>query len=142
MALVAAAENAQDIASVFHKFLEPVSEYSTEVTGLISECFAISSALHELAETIQDQRYSGRFINIREDVQITVRSLEYTFTDVHRLFGGLGRTTITISAGYRAVWRAIEDHFLLESRNTLCARLKFYRQFLQNLLDILTKGFA
>lgn len=143
MALIATAETAEDVASVFHKFLEPVSESSTQITGLISECFALSSALRELANAIQDPRNRGRYANVADDVQMTVSSVDYTFSDVHRLFGGLGRSThLTISAGYRAVWREMEDHFYNESRNTLCERLEFYKRFLKDLTGVIIEGFA
>ena len=138
MALVASAETAQDIASVFHKFLDPVSEQSTEITGLISQCFAISSALRELSEVIADV---GLPADVREDLQTLLRSLEYTFKDVHRLFGGVGRTThISPSAGYRHVWREIETHFHDESRNTLQVRLKFYCKFLDDMIIFIDEG--
>jgi hypothetical protein len=141
LALIASAENAQDIASGFSKFLKPVSENSTEITGLISECFAISSALRELDEAISDPRLQGRRAHVKEDVRILLRSLEYTFKDVHHLFGGLGRTNhISVSAGYRQVWREIETHFHEESRNTLAVRLKFYRRFLEDMIYIIWDG--
>lgn len=143
MSLIATAETAQDIASALNKFLEPVSESSAQITRLISECFAISSALRELANAIPDPRYRGGYASISEDVQIALRSLEYTFADVHRLFGGLGRAThLTTSASYRAVWRDIEDHFQVESRSTLCVRLEGYTRFLLDLIDIVIEGFV
>lgn len=143
MALIAAAETAEDVASGFHRFLEPVPEISTQITGLVSECFAISSALRELANAIQEPRNRGRYPNVADDVQMTVSSVDYTFSDVHRFFGGLGRSThLSVSAGYRAVWREIEDHFHNESRNTLFERLEFYKRFLKDLTDIIIEGFA
>lgn len=141
MALLASAESAQDIASVFNKFLDPVAEHSAEITGLISVCFALSSALRELAEAISDPRLQARQINIKEDLQTLLRSLDYTFKDVNRLFGGLGRTTaISPSAGYRQVWREVESHFQEESNNTLSVRLKFYRMFLDDMISIIYEG--
>lgn len=141
MTLVASAETAQDIASVFNKFLDPVPEHSAEITGLISVCFALSSALRELAEVLLDPRLQSRQDLIKADLQTLLRSLGYTFDDVHRLFGGIGRTThISPSAGYRAVWRDVESHFREESNNTLSQRLKFYRMFLDDMIDIIYDG--
>lgn len=141
MALVATAEEAQDIASALNKFLDPVAERSTEITGLISECFAVSSALRQIATAIQDPRYSGRYSSILEDVQMALRSLEFTFNDVHRLFGGLGSLThLSMTAGYRAVWRDIEDHFQEESRTSLSGRLEYFRRFLQDISCIVIEG--
>ena len=141
MALVASAETAQDIASVFNKFLDPVSENSAEITGLISVCFALSSALRALAQAIADPRRQAGYLDIKEDLQTLLRSLDYTFKDVHRLFGGLGRTThISPSAGYRQVWSNIENYFYDESNNTLAVRLKVYQTFLDDLTSIIYDG--
>lgn len=141
MALLASAETAQDVASVFNKFLDPVSEHSAEITGLISVCFALSSALRELAEAFSDPRLQASQIIIKDDLQTLLRSLDYTFKDVHRLFGGLGRTShVSPSAGYRQVWREVESHFQEESNNTLSMRLKFYRMFLDDMICIIYEG--
>lgn len=143
MALIATAENAQDVGSGLNKFLEPVSESSAQITRLISDCFAISSALRQLANAILDPRSGLRYPIISQDVEIAVRSLDYTFNDVHRLLGGLGRTThLTTGVGYRAVWRDIEDHFQVESGSTLDKRLDTYKLYLQDLFDIIIEGFA
>jgi len=129
--LVARAEAAQDIAAALNKFLGPVPNYSTEITALISECFAISSALRELRDAIGDSRYNGGYHEISGDLTITLQSLEYTFHDVRRLFGDLGRADyISQSAAYRSVWQEITAHFMEESGNSLCRRLEFYRRFL------------
>ncbi|KAL9044094.1 MAG: hypothetical protein Q9214_002744 [Letrouitia sp. 1 TL-2023] len=95
MALVATAESARDVAICLDKFLEYLPENSTEITALISECYAISSALRELDTAKEDPRYSRGYGDVHQDVQIVRRSLEYTFHDVHRLFGGLGRSAIS-----------------------------------------------
>ncbi|KAL8785318.1 MAG: hypothetical protein Q9195_008687 [Heterodermia aff. obscurata] len=60
MDLLAQAETAQDVAAGLNRFLDPVPEYSTEITALISECFAISSALRELQTAIGDSRYNSQ----------------------------------------------------------------------------------
>lgn len=143
MALIATAETAQDVASGFNKFLEPVSESSTEITALIGECFSVSSALRELSRAVEDARYTRRYATITEDIRLVLLSLDYTFNDVHRLFGLLGRTTyITVSEGYRQVWREIETKFQSESRNSLCGRLVYYRRFIQELGYYMIDGCA
>ncbi len=140
--LVARAEAAQDIAAGLNKFLGPVPKYSTEITALISECFAISSALRELSTAIGDSRYNSGYHEISEDLTITLQSLEYTFHDVKRLFGDLGRADyISQSAAYRSVWQEITAHFMEESGNSLCRRLEFYRRFLLVLVCVV-EGFA
>ena len=130
-ALIATAESAQDIAAALDKFLNPVSDDSTEITALMSECYAISSALRELNTCRGDLRVNWRYPQVDQDVRLTLQSLEYTFNDVRRLFGGLGSTVHpSQSAAYRAVWEDIKFHFRNESRNTFCQRLEYYRRFL------------
>ena len=128
--LIAVAETAQDIAAGLNEFLDAVPECSTEITALISECFAISSALRELSTAIGDYRYNRQFELIEEDVRTIRLSLDYTFEDVERCFGGLGVST------YREVWRDIDHYFQTESGNTLVARLEHYRNFLIGLTRI------
>lgn len=141
MDLIASAESAQDVAAGLHRFLEPVPESSTEITGLIAECFGVSAALRELGDVIEDARQNRRYATISEDVQLVLRSLDYTFQDVNHLFGGLTRTNhIAQRSGYRQVWRDIEDHFQAESRNTPSMRLEYYKKFLQDLICIMIDG--
>ena len=141
MALIAVAETAQDVASGFNKFLDQVPEYSSEITGLISECFAISSGLRELNTGKDDPRYYRAYNDVRPKVQIVQQSLEYTFRDVLRLFAGLGRPThISTRIAYNQVWREIDDHFWQEGRTSLVKRLENDRLFLQQLTCILMDG--
>ncbi|KAL9609051.1 MAG: hypothetical protein Q9167_006149 [Letrouitia subvulpina] len=115
MALVPTAESARDVAIGLDKFLEHLPENSTEITALISECYAISSALRELNTAKEDPRYARGYGDVYPDVQIVRRSLEYTLHDLHRLFGGLGRSAISNRAAFSSVWRDIEDHFQNEA---------------------------
>lgn len=142
MALIAVAEKAQDIAAGFNKFLDPVPEISTEITGLISECYAISSALRELNNAREDPRYSYDYDFISRDVFTVRQSLDYTFSDVFRLFGGLGRPLSHISNRtlYNQVWREIDDHFYRESHSSLIKRLEYNRLYLQEVTCILIDG--
>lgn len=141
MALIATAESAQDIAAGLNKFLEPVSEHSTEITLLIGECFNISSALRELDEAVGDSRQTRSYALISEDVRAVLQSLDYTFKDVNYLFGGLSRTIhISSSSAYRQVWRDIEKFFYDQSLNTLSVRLEYYKRFLQDLICIIVEG--
>lgn len=139
MNLVATAETAQDVASALNKFLDPVAESSSEITRLISECFAISSLLRGIAAAIRDPRQCSDYPSISEDLRVAVCSIEYTFDDVHRFCGRIVRTS---SSAYRDVWGCIEDHFFKESRNSLIARLEYYKRFLEDLQLILEVGLA
>lgn len=141
MALIAVAETAQDIAAGFNKFLDPVPEISTEITALISECYAISSALRELNNAKEDPRFAYEFDYVSRDVSTVRQSLEYTFHDVFRLFGGLGRPThISNRTAYYQVWREIDDHFYEESHSSLCKRLEYNRLYLHEITCILIDG--
>lgn len=144
MALIAVAEKAQDIAAGFNKFLDPVPEIATEITGLISECYAISSALRELNTATQDPRYAYDYAFVAKDIHTIRYSLDYTFTDVFRLFGGLGRPASHVSnrALYNQVWREIDDYFYRESNSSLCKRLEHNRLYLQEISCILIDGQA
>ena len=136
--LIAKAETAQDIAAAFNKFLEPVSDSSTEITGLISELFAISSSARELSNACSDPRYRGRKILVEEDTRTVLLSIEYTFNDINRLFGGLDRPIyITKREAYRGVWKTIITHFEDESTDPLIQRLESYRRFLLDLAEII-----
>lgn len=139
MNLVETAETAQDVASGFHKFLIPVEESSSEITRLISECFAISSILRNIAATIRDPQYSQDYSNISDHLRVVVCSIEYTFDDVRRFCGRIVRTS---SSAYRDVWKCIETYFLEESRNSLPERLAIYKIFLEDLQMILEDGLA
>ncbi|KAL8818447.1 MAG: hypothetical protein Q9223_002923 [Gallowayella weberi] len=141
MALIGAAEDAQDIAAGFNKFLDPVPEFSAEITALISECYAISSALRELNTAKDDPRYYRDFEYIRNNVDIAQESLNYTFHDVRRLFGGLGRTSaISRRTLFYQVWREIDDFFYHESNISLCKRLEYKRLYLVELTCWLMDG--
>lgn len=139
MNLIETAETAQDVASGLNKFLIPVEESSSVITKLISECFAISSILRDIAATIRDPRYSKVYSNISDDLRLAVSSIEYTFEDVHRFCGRIVRTS---SSAYRDVWKSIEIFFLEESRNSLLERLAIYKRFLEDLQLILDDGLA
>ncbi|KAL8993660.1 MAG: hypothetical protein Q9169_006185, partial [Polycauliona sp. 2 TL-2023] len=141
MALIAVAESAQDIASGFNKFLDPLPEISTEITALISECYAISSALRELNTAKDDPRYYQDFEFIYNDVAVVRETLDYTFKDVTRLFGGLGRPThISRRTAFHQVWREIDDFFYQESHASLVKRLEASRLFLTELTCVLMDG--
>ena len=132
--LIALAETAQDIGSAFSKFLDPVADYSAEITALIAHCFNTSSALRTLHDTINDYPNARRHQVILDELNLAQNSLDYTFKDVQRIFGGIGRT------GYRRVWRDLIDHFREESGNTLSRRLEYYQQLLHGLTDFSVHG--
>ena len=135
--LIARAEDAQDLAAAFNKFLVPVSNAATEITGLISELYAISSGARELHTAIQDPRYQTRQELIEEDTRALLLSIDLTFTDIQREFGNLDRSIYqTQREAYRGVWKDIIEHFREESEDQLIRRLENYRRFLLELSAI------
>lgn len=139
MNLVATAELAEDVAAGLNKFLIPVEESSPEIARLISECFAISSVLRDIAAAIRETRHINDYSNISDDLRVAVSSIEYTFDDVYRFCGRILRTNRT---AYRDVWKSIETFFMEESRNSLLDRLAYYKRFLEDLHLILEDGLA
>ena len=139
-ALIAVAEKAQDIAAALGKFLDPVEDQSAEITALIAECFSTSSALRGLDRKIGDFPYHRRYPDISADLTTVKDSLNFTFRDVSRIFGGLGRVAVVPRAEYGYVWGNLCDHFREESGNTLRRRLDIYCTVLEGLSETLTEG--
>ena len=136
--LTANSETAQDIAAAFNKFQDPVFEQRTEITALISELWAISSALLELEHAHNDPLHYRRRGRIENEQHTALLSLEYTFKDVQRLFGGLARPIYNSTReAYQAVWQNIQDHFRDEGGFTLVRRFEYYRMFLIDITAII-----
>lgn len=139
-AIIAVAERAQDIAAALDKFLDPVHDQSAEITALIAQCFATSSALRQLDRTIGPFPYHRHYPEISPDLTVVKDSLTYTFQDVERLFGRLGRVAAIPRAEYGYVWDDLCDFFRAESGNILERRLKIYCIVIEGLTDILIEG--
>ena len=78
MSLVAEAAYAQDIGAGLSKFLDALPDQATEITALISELYAISSALRDLDTTIQSREYGHHVALIKDDLELVRLSLAYT----------------------------------------------------------------
>ena len=77
------------------------------------------------AEALEDEQY------------VVVKSIEYTFKDVHRLLGGLARGRYrSRREAYRSVWQKLDDFFYDESRNHLVDRLHYYKLFVLELTNL------
>lgn len=139
-ALIAVAEKAQDIAAALEKFLGPVEDQSAEITALMAECLSTSSALRELDRKIGDFPYHRRYPEISRDLTTVKDSLNYTFRDVQRLFGGLARVAVLPRAEYGYVWGDLCDYFRAESGNPLRRRLEIYCIVLEEMSCTLTEG--
>lgn len=138
--LIAVAEAAEDIGSGLNKFLDPVADHSADISGLIGQCFRTSSALRRLDQIIGEFHHRPRYPYLAEDLKTVRSSLHYTFKDVQRIVGGLGRGVIPVAA-YRRVWGELDDSFFDESGNTLFRRLEIYEQFLDELINTLIDGY-
>ena len=139
--MIAVAETAQDIAAALEKFLDPVHDQSAEITALIAKCFQTSSALRELTNTIGPFPYHPYYQEISYDLKTVKDSLVYTFKDVQRLVGRLGRVAVPLRAEYTYVWEDICEYFQSESNNSLQRRLGIYCFVLEGLNDTLIEGY-
>lgn len=138
--LIAVAEKAQDVAAALDKFLGPLDDQSAEITALMAECLATSSALRALDRKIGDFPHHRHYPEISYDLTTVKDSLNYTFGDVKRIIGGLGRVAGVPRAEYGYVWQDLCAFFREESGNTLRRRLEIYCIVLEGLSDILTEG--
>ena len=136
-ALLANAETAQEIAPALVRFQNHVPEAATEISALVSELYAISAALFQLKTALGEPR-NARYRNlVDEDKRVVLRSLEYTFKDIHRLLRALdSRSYRTTREAYRDVWIEIDDYFRAESNNSLLTRLGYYKCFVDDLTPI------
>ena len=139
-AIIAVAETAEDISAALDKFLVPVDDQSAEIAALMAQCLSTSSALRQLDRAIGPFPYHRRYPEISYDLTTVKDSLNYTFADVKRLFGRLGRLAVVPGAEYGYVWDDLSDHFYAESGNTLQRRLDIYCIALEGLIDTLNRG--
>ena len=140
--LIAEAETAQDIAAAFHKFLDPVPEHGARITALIAELFGISSACRELSVVVNDPRNQRRKDSVSEDYRTVMLSLDYTFNDINRFFGDIDRPIyLSRREAYRGVWKEIKLHCENENETGLLERLTWYKDFLNDIKNIVL-GYA
>lgn len=139
--LIAVAEAIKDIGSGLELFLDPVADHSADINDLIGQCLRTSSALHRLDTAIEETHHRTRYPYLIEDLNTVRNSLQYTFNEVQRIIGGLGRGGVRSRAAYRRVWRELEDFFPEESGNTLCRRFEIYQQFSDELRYTLIQGY-
>ena len=140
MELIAVAEDCIDIAEALRRFLIPVDDESAEITALIAECYSVSSALRHLERTIGPFPHHRYYPNISYDLSTVKDSLKFTFENVHRILGRLGRVAAVPRAEYGYVWDDLREYFYRESGNFLRRRLEIYGILLEGLTDILIEG--
>lgn len=146
MELVVEAEKAEDIGAAFSKFKEALPDQATEITALISELWAISSALRDLHTAIQSREYGRNIHYIADDLRVVRTSVSYTLKDVFDIIGDINsnsRGNLPTIGAYRQTWKDIYLHFRKESPSSLCIRLETYRTFIMELGSIMKRyGFA
>lgn len=143
MALIAQAENAQDAAAALHKFLEYDPDDASEITALISELYALISALRRLNTVILNINHAGVYGQVSAEVKITLESIDYTFKDFDRLLGHLGRYNhLSRGAAYRQTWEDIDEFFPAQSNCLLRKRLQYYTRYLLQIERIIEQGYV
>lgn len=137
MDFLAHAEEAQDIASEFLIFQDYLpSEATADLSELATELFGIKTALLDLHEECRDPHNFREAQETDEEQYVVIQSLGHTFRDIHRLLGGLGRSWRSRREAYQTTWKRLGEYFVDESGNTLCERLRYYKIFILDLINI------
>ncbi len=131
MDLIAEAKRAEDVGDAFGKFKAPVDDQAAEVTALISELYAVGSALREIDKALYAQDYGRNLRSVQDDLDLVRASLTFTLDDIFTILGKIGNGDLRLTASdYRHTWREITFHFHDEGWGRLIARLEKYRSFL------------
>lgn len=142
MTLIAEAEMAEDVGDAFGKFKVAVGDQAAEVTALVSELYAVGSALRQIDAAI----FSPDGQNprpIQEDLELVRDSLKYTLEDIFNILGKIGNgDPYPTPASYRQTWKEIVYHFQCEGWGRLCPRLEKYKLFLLALCNKLRRSFS
>ncbi|KAI9864323.1 MAG: hypothetical protein M1813_003243 [Trichoglossum hirsutum] len=127
------ARNAREVAAALDRFVEQVVEWAAEITGAISELFAIASVCGKLALAINSGRFSRMLYVIDGDLALALSSLSVSLVHIFQMFKRLGITPNLNGASYRRVWREMRFMFREEGSASLIGRLELYRTFLLEL---------
>ncbi|KAJ5728267.1 hypothetical protein N7493_004597 [Penicillium malachiteum] len=135
MALSTSAKDAEDAADGFTDFRRPLPDHAAEVTGLISDLYAISSSLTAIETLSQDVLYRRNWARIQPDIELLRKSLKYTLDEIFDHFRRLDGTGTPDS--YRRVWMSLERTFWDESQYALSTRLLKYKTFLRETTEVM-----
>lgn len=130
------AKDADDVASALQVFVDEVEQDAVQITGDISELFAISSWLRSFDEALRNPRLARQSSRVARDLDLVIPSIETTLDLVREL---LGETRLPGSAGlpdYDAVWDQICVEFERDGP-PLSARLELYHRHLEAAFDLL-----
>ena len=140
-AVVALTEDAHDIASEFLFFEDYLpAEAAADLSALATVLFGLKTALLDLHTHCRDPRNARATELIDEEEYVVTKSIEYTFQDIRRLFGGLARPSYRNERdAHRAVWKNINDFFQDEGSSELGIRLEHYQELVQLLTEIVQR---
>lgn len=130
------AKDADDVASALQVFVDEVEQDAVQITGDISELFAISSWLRSFDEALRNPRLARQSSRVARDLDLVIPSIETTLDLVREL---LGETRLPGSAelpDYDAVWDQICVEFERDGP-PLLARLELYHRHLEAAFDLL-----
>ncbi|KAI9803010.1 MAG: hypothetical protein M1825_002243 [Sarcosagium campestre] len=136
--LLEEAEAAKDVAAGMFPFLNHVPQSSAEITGVMSELFAISSVLRELSTGLRSRRCHNRIPSIVDGLNLVVPTLSTMLDDILHMFERLGITPARGVQAYTRVWREIQRMATIQGAPaSLLQRLEICRVFLVELLGVL-----
>ncbi|MCJ1320252.1 hypothetical protein MMC15_005590 [Xylographa vitiligo] len=126
-ALVSTVENAEDIAVRFGRFANLLPEAREEITKSIS---ILQRLVANVSDIISVEDVADHYLLedlVKNWKTALLISLDFTFKDIHRLFGFLaGPRPPSVTNVYKSVWEKIADYFLAQSGETLALRLEQY----------------
>lgn len=125
------ARDAEDCASGLLPFKDSLPNRSTHITAILSELFAISTALQQLGQAHGDHVFQPSWFRIRNNLALVVPALELTFKAI---FDSFGRVR-TLS--YARVWTDLEYRMEREEGMVLVERLEMFRTFVLALMGVL-----
>ncbi|KAF2167111.1 hypothetical protein M409DRAFT_66175 [Zasmidium cellare ATCC 36951] len=129
--LIRFAEESEDAADGLYKFRESLPRSATRITAIVSELFAISSALRAIHNEDGTRQYGPSFYRIQEDLGLVFRSLRMTLDE---LFGMFARAR---ERPDQMVWEDLNYRFDEVEKFGLLERLVWYRHFLNAQHEIL-----
>ncbi|KOS46084.1 hypothetical protein ACN38_g3015 [Penicillium nordicum] len=138
-ALRASRQSADDVATGFYAFRDPLPEHMGEITSLMSELYAISSSLSTLERLAEDPRNRRYFELIKPDLNVVQASFTYTIEDIGEIFRGLDGPDAS-SARYKRTWVIMSRFFWDQSNYTLATRLAKYKTIFKEFNDLVREG--
>jgi hypothetical protein len=137
-ALRASRQSADDVAAGFYVFRDPLPEHVGDITSLMSELYAISSALSTLEGLAEDPRKRRYMELIKPDLNVVQASFTYTIEDIGDIFRGLDGADAS-PARYKRTWVILNRFFWDQSNYTLATRLAKYKTVFKEFIDLVRK---